>query len=197
MADNWNNGGPVREAERKSKRQGGSQGVPGFDIRQLIEERNWPALAGLALIGIGILYLVQNVLGLDFNIWSLALLGIGGWLMWDGWQSYEAHGRVWVENSRNRMTGGAVIALIGLFAILDLSGWGFFLVLVGGYLAWNAWRNYEQNGRVWNPRDRNRMWAGAIMVGIGVFGLINLWSTWPLLLIVVGAVVLYRQFGNR
>lgn len=188
---------PVYESKTKRNGTGGRSSLPDINITQLIEERNWAALGGLALVAIGILYLVQDILGMDFNLWSLAMLGIGGWLMADAWQRYDRAGRNWVGNSRNRMIGGAVIALIGLFAILDMSGWGFFLLAIGGLLMFDAWQKYDRAGRVWVGNTRSRMIGGGAAALIGAFGLLHTWSTWPLILIIVGVAMLYGHIGGK
>jgi hypothetical protein len=171
--------------------------LPGINIQELIAERNWVALGGLALIALGVLYMVQDVLGIDFNLWSVALVGLGGWLMIDGWQSYQDHHRTWVGASRNRVVAGAVIALVGLVSVLDISGWTLFLLVIAGVLGYDARQKYEANGRVWTEPARTRMIAAAVIGVIGLFGLLNLWSTWPLLLIVLGAVMLFGRGRRR
>ncbi|MBN1679549.1 MAG: hypothetical protein JW966_04605 [Anaerolineae bacterium] len=200
-----NNGPGVREAERlpgRKKKTMGSNGhsnsgsIPGINVRELIEERNWTALAGLALIGIGVLYLLQDMLGLHLELWSMVMVILGGWLMWDGWQTYTGNERTWSERSRSRMIGGGVIALIGAFAVLDLSGWGLFLLVLAGWLAYDTWQKYQAAGRIWTERSRNRMVAVGVMTLVALFGLIDMWSAWPVLLIGIGTAMLLARSGR-
>jgi hypothetical protein len=95
------------------------------------------------------------------------------------------------------MAGGAVIALVGLLTVLDLGGWGWPLVAIGGWLIYDARKKYEQNGRVWIEPARSRMIFGVVIVVIGLFGFIHLLSTWPLVLIVLGAAMLFGLIGGK
>jgi hypothetical protein len=171
--------------------------LPDINIRELVEERNWTALAGLGLIVVGILYIVGDFFGLDFHLWNIILLGIGGALMLDSWSKYQDHGRTWTEQSRSRMTGGAVITVVGLLSIFNLSGWGWALVALGGWLIYDARKKYEQHGRVWVEPARSRMIFGVIIVVIGLFGFIHLLSTWPLVLIILGGAMLFGLIGGK
>ena len=179
------------------KRKPDSRPLPGLDIRELVAERNWTALAGLGLIGVGILYLLQGWIGIDLNLWSLAMVGIGGWLMFDGYQKYAAAGQTWVGTSRNRLMAGAVVASIGLVSILNLSWWGLMLLGVGGWLAYDTWQKVEAAGGVWTDHARNRMGAAAVIGAVGLFGFFNLGGAWSVILIAIGAAMLWRHFGKR
>lgn len=182
MTQNYNASGPRN-----------NRPIPGINLRELIEERNWAALAGLGLIVVGFLYLFGDILNLDFNLWSIALLGIGGWLAYDGWTEYNQAGRLWTERSRNRIAGGAVIAFIGAISIFEMSGWTWFLLIIGGVLLYDAYQRYQRAGRVWTERSRTRLYGGIALVVIGLFGLINLWVAWPLILIGIGVALLFRR----
>lgn len=171
--------------------------LPDINIRELVQERNWTALAGLGLIVVGILYIVGSFFGLDFDLWNIILLGIGGALMLDAWSKYQDHGRTWTEQSRSRMTGGAVITAVGLLSIFDLSGWSWPLLLLGGWLIYDARKKYEQNGRMWIEPARGRMIFGVIIVVIGLFGFTHLLSTWPLVLIILGGAMLFGLIGGK
>jgi hypothetical protein len=211
MSDEYPNSGPTtNEAEpiygEKAGRANGANGrkrkpdsspLPGLDIRELVEERNWTALAGLGLIGVGILYLLQGWIGIDLNLWSLAMVGIGGWLMFDGYQKYTTAGQTWVGTSRNRLMAGAIVASIGLVSILNLSWWGLMLLAVGGWLGYDTWQKVEAAGGVWTDRARNRMGAAAVIGAIGVFGFFNLGGAWSVILIAIGAAMLWRHFGRK
>lgn len=211
MSDEYKNSGPAAyEAEpipgEKAKRANGTAGrkrkpdtrpVPGLDIRELLEEHNWTALAGLGLLGVGILYLLQGWIGIDLNLWSLATLGIGGWLIVNGYQQYTAAGQVWVGASRNRVLAGSIVAAIGLVSILDLSWWGLLLLGVGGWLGYDTWQKVEAAGGVWTNHARNRIGAAVVIGAIGLFGFFNLGGAWSVILIVIGAAMLWRHFGKN
>ncbi|MBN1565348.1 MAG: PrgI family protein [Anaerolineae bacterium] len=200
--------GPSDDA--KTKRNGAKNGhnprqakngadpLPGISLRELYAERNWMALGGLALIGVGALYLLGDLMGMSFSLWALSLLAIGGWLAYDGWHQYQAAGQQWVDNSRNRVLGGGVIMLVGLMGTLQLNWWGLLLLGVAGWLGYDTWQTVEQTGGEWSPRSRNRAWAAGAIGLVGLFGLVNLGSAWSWLLVIAGGIMIYRHMqGHR
>ncbi len=178
-------------------RKAGEPRVPGINLRELIEDRNWTALAGLGLLAVGVLYAIDRWLGLDFNLWTLLLIVLGGWLFLDGWRQYEAAGRVWVERARNRVTAGGAIAVLGVLGLFDLNTWAWLLLILAGWLAYDTWRRYEANNRVLTQTARNRLMAAAALVVLGLLGSLNWWSMWPLLLIALGVALLSGVIGGR
>jgi len=204
MAEDYNGSGPVTaEADpRTAHARGNGAGqrddhpLPGINISELVAERNWTALAGLGLIGVGILYVLQDALDIQFNLWSLLLLLIGGGLMVDAWRTYDTAGNTWVENTRNRMIGGALIALVGLVGIMDFGWWGLMLLVIAGWLGYDSYQRYESAGRVWTDSTRNRAIGAAAIGAIGLFGFLNLGGAW-LLLIIIGGAMLYRRYNRR
>lgn len=200
MSDDYHTA--TREADSKTERRNGThkskrQPIPGVNLRELYEERNWSALAGLGLMGLGVLYLVEGVMGISFNLWSILLVGVGGWLLIDTWQRYESAGRVWAGNDRNRMLIGGSLALIGLVSIFNLNWWGLFLLGMGGWLGYDTWQKHEALGKVWTEHNRNRMGVAVVIGVIGLFGLFNMGSTWAIILIAIGGFMLYRHFNDR
>ncbi|HVO70093.1 MAG TPA: hypothetical protein VMT24_08610 [Aggregatilineaceae bacterium] len=167
--------------------------LPGISFRELYEERNWTALVGLGLIAIGVLYLFQGWLSIHLNLWSLALLGVGGWLVVDAWKRYTTAGQVWVENTRTRLMVGGVAALLGLMGLLDVNWASLLLMGAGGWLGFDTWQKYEANGRVWTDRTRNRMFVAAALGVLGLFSVLHLGSSWPVVLIIIGAAMVYRR----
>lgn len=190
MADNGNSNGP----RKKKKRADGP--IPGIDLQALIQERNWAALAGLGLIGLALLILVQRALGVDFNLWSLLLLGIGGWIVYDTVQIYEQQNRTWTDHVRNRILAGGLIVLVGLMGMLSINWWGLLLLVVGGWLGVDTYQKTESQGGVWTQTLRNRMLAAVIIGGLGAMAFFNLGSAWSLILIVIGGYMLCRHFGK-
>lgn len=214
MSENLNNTPPERDqatprviegkptARRNGSRNGdngsrSSTGIPGINPRELYEERNWPALAGLGLIGLGFLYLVQDVFDLHFNLWGIILLGIGGFLVADAWQKYDASGRTWTGIARNRLTGGAVIMAIGLLGTFQWDWWAVMLLGLAGWLGYDTWQKYEANGRVWTETMRNRATATAIIGILGLFGMLSSWSIWPLFIIAMGVALVFGVIGQK
>ncbi len=192
MTENRESNGP-----RKTKRKRASGGrVPGLDLRELIQERNWAALAGLGLIGLALLMIVQRSLGLSFNLWSLLLLGIGGWIVYDTLQIFRQQGRTWTAHTRNRMLAGGLVVLIALMGMLAINWWGLLLLVVGGWLGFDTFQKVEARGGVWTQTLRNRMLAGVVIGGLGALAFFSLGSAWSVILIVIGGFMLCRHFGK-
>lgn len=189
MNDNGTTNGP-----QKPKRETDSRPVPGLDVRELIAERNWAALAGLGLIGVALLHLLAGALDMDFNLWSLLLLGIGGWLGFDAYRTYEQQNRTWAGNTRNRLLAGGLIALIGLMGLFDINWWGLMLIAVGGWLGYDTYQKAEATG-AWTGHLRNRAWAAGLIGGLGLLGFIGIGTVWAVILIAIGGYMLYRHFN--
>ena len=180
------------------QRANGSQAdpIPGIDVRELVEEGNWLALGGLVLVGLGVLHLLGSIFAFSFNLWGVMLLGVGGWLVYDAWQKYENNNQTWVENTRNRMLAGAIVLLVGAMGLFDFSLWGATLLCVAGWLGYEGWQRYEHDNQVWTDYSRHRVITAVVLGIIGLFGLINVGSALPLILIVIGAVMLYRHLNG-
>lgn len=194
MGLNDKHNGPVSDPRKPKLNE---QRVPGFDLRELVEERNWTALVGLGLLAIGVLYVVDSWLGLDFQLWSLLLIALGGGLALDGWRDYKAAGRTWEDRSRNRIFAGVLVTALGLFGLFELNSWGWLLIILAGWLAYDTWQRYIAAGRMMTPTVRNRFLGAGIMAALGLFGSLNWWSAWPLLLIVLGIALLSGMIGER
>lgn len=163
-----------------------SRPVPPLSLRALVEERNWTALVGLALIGAGLLVFVGDVLHLHLRLWALLLLGLGGWLAADSWSRYERAGRVWDDTARSRALFGGVTVLVGLLSLFNLNWCGLLLIAFGGKLGHDTWRRFTSGGRVWTAGLRRRAFLALIVGGIGLLSLFGLGSAAPLLLILIG-----------
>ncbi|MBP8972345.1 MAG: hypothetical protein KBH93_00605 [Anaerolineae bacterium] len=170
--------------------------VPPLSLRALVEERNWTALVGLGLIGVGLLIFLQDVLHLHLRLWALLLLGVGGWLAADGWSRYERAGRVWDDTARSRALFGVVTALVGFIGLFDLNWWGLLLIAFGGKLGHDTWRRYASGGRRWTAGLRRRAFLALLVGGIGLLSFFSLGSAGPLLLILVG-VGLFIERASR
>lgn len=179
------------------RRKLNEQRVPGINVRELIEDRNWTALAGLGLIAVAILVALDGWLGLDFEVWNLLLVVLGGALALDGWRSYEAAGRTWSERSRTRTAVGGIIVALGVLGLFELDLWSWMLLILAGWLAYDTWQRYERNGRVVTQLIRNRWIAAGVLAALGLLGAMSWWSMWPLLLIALGVALLTGMVGNR
>jgi len=189
----------AKRAKRKHGAAPDLRPVPPVSVRALVEERNWTALAGLALLGTGVLILLQDVLGLHLrlNLWALMLLGLGGWLIMDGWQRHERASHTWDDIARRRVQFGALIAAIGLLGILELNWWSLLLVVIGARLGIDTWRQVEAAGHVWTRRQRHKMLFAVVVGGLGLLTLMNLGSAGPLLLILIGGGLLIERASTH
>ena len=169
--------------------------VPPLSLRELLEERNWTALAGLALVGIGVLVLLQDALEAHLSLWALLLVGLGGWLAADGWNSYQRAG-AWDSRSRNRVWFGTLMALVGVIGLLDLNWWGLLLLVIGARYGQQTWRRYQRGGRVWTTGLRRRAFLAIVVSAIGLFSFLHLGSAGPLLLVILGAGLFLERVGR-
>jgi hypothetical protein len=124
----------TRRKSNGAKRKHTGDPLPGLNVHELIEERNWMALAGLGLIGVGLLYVVFHVLNITFALWAWIMVAGGAWMFLDAWQDYDAAGRIWTGKTRNRAMFGLFIGLIGLFNALRIDWGGLLLLGAGGWL---------------------------------------------------------------
>jgi hypothetical protein len=193
MSDPYKAEAKPKRKTNGTKRKHSADPLPGLNIHELVEERNWTALAGLGLIGLGLLYIVLDVLNIHFVLWAWLLLAAGGWLTFDAWQKYNDSGRLWTSTTRNRMMVGVLVALIGLLNALQIDWSGLLLLGAGGWLGYDTWQKYDSVGRVWTQSTRNRMFVAGALILFGLISFIPSWSTWPVLIIVIGVVMLYRH----
>jgi hypothetical protein len=199
------NSAPPARPETRQRSNGHSNGpplardsrpVPPLSLRALVEERNWTALIGLGLIGIGLLVFVGDVLHLHLRLWALLLLGLGGWLAADGWSRYERAGRVWGDTARSRALFGAVTVLVGLLSLFNLNWCGLLLIALGGKLGHDTWERFTSGGRMWTAGLRRRAFLALIVGGIGLLSFFGLGNAAPLLLILIG-VGLFIERASR
>jgi hypothetical protein len=174
----------------------GGSGVPGFDLRTLYAERNWTALGGLLLFALGALWAIQHVLGLHLELWAVALGGIGFWLVLQSWTTVNGDLKRLDEPARNRLIVGASMVAIGVLSMIDINWWSLLLIGAGGWLGYTTWQKYEAAGRTWTRGRRDRLFVAAGLVILGLSSFISSGSAW-LLLIIVGAAMLYRWVGQR
>ncbi len=170
--------------------------VPAPNVPELIAERNWTALAGLALIALGALYALQHLFGLRLELWALLLVGIGGWLLYTAWQpndlsaqdtSHSVHTPL-----RTRAIVGAVLLSVGVMSIFSFNWWGLMVLGAGGWLAYDTRKRVDELGGVWTRDLRNRMFVAALLGYFGLSAFVPLGGLWWVVLL-VGGVVLYRR----
>lgn len=164
-------------------------------VSTLVAERHRTALAGLGLIAIGVLYALGDALDLAFSLWSLLPILAGSALMVDAWRTYDTAGYTWVETRRNEMIAGALIALIGLVALIGFGWWDVMLLVIAGWLAVDAWQRYRVAGNTGTASTRSRGATAAVIAAIGLVELLNLGGTWLLLIAIGGVVVLRHVMG--
>ena len=91
-------------------------------------------LGGMALILIGIVFLVQNFAGISFgNWWALFILIPALWSFWRAWTLYQKDRHI-TRSVANAVYGGLfpfTIAVIFLFNLDFGKLWPVFLIIVG------------------------------------------------------------------
>ena len=194
MNDSSQFSGPDSGRTKRKRTNGSLDGrpVPPVSIQALLDERNWTALAGLALLATGVLLAIGGLLGMSFNLWALGLAAVGGWIAASGWLRYQDAGQRWDDTSRNRAVFGGLTALVGLLGLLQFNAWSIILFGAGGWLAYDTWQRFENGGRVWTPTLRNRAIAAAVLGVIGLSSLIHVGGA-GLLLIVIGVALLFGR----
>ena len=165
--------------------------VPAPNVSDLIAERNWAALAGLALIALGVLYALQHLLGLRLDLWALLLMGIGGWLLYDAWQG--SSGSPWDDAAtRTRTLVGGVLLAVGALSVVAWNVWGLLVLGAGVALGYDTQKRVDALGGIWTRDLRNRMFVAGLLAFFGLSAFISLGGLWWLVLI-VGGVILYRR----
>jgi hypothetical protein len=118
-----------------TKPQTSDQGGPGVFI------------AAAILIGVGVVFLLQNLgYAIPGNWWALFLLIPAGFALGSAWKSYREHGRFGPGMAGSLITALVLIALTLVFLFdLDVNWdviWPAALIVIGlGVLARAYWRN--------------------------------------------------------
>jgi hypothetical protein len=92
---------------------------------------------------------------------------------------------------------GGLAALVGLLGLLDVNWAALLLMGAGGWLGYDTWQKYEANGRAWTDRTRNRMFVAVALGVLGLFSFLHLGSSWPVVLIIIGAAMVYRRVSRN
>ncbi len=165
--------------------------VPAPNVAELVAERNWAALAGLALMAVGALHALQRLVGWRVDWWALLLVGVGSWLAYTAWRPRPdaPHGGA---AARTRALVGVALAVGGAMQLLTLNWWGVLVFGSGAWLGYDTQRRAQALGGVWTRDLRNRMFVAALLAFFGLSAIFPLGGLWWLVL-VVGGVLLYRR----
>jgi hypothetical protein len=98
--------------------------------------------AGIALIVLGLVFLLSNVTGFHLdNWWALFILIPAAGSFSEAWRNYQRHGR-FTRSSRNSLLWGIIISLVAFTFLLDLDWgliWPVFLIIGGLGALMGAW----------------------------------------------------------
>lgn len=97
------------------------------------EHRGW--ILGLVLIGLGMLFLLNNFFNITLidNWWALFILIPAGANLNRAWSRYQAAGR-WTADARGSLVGGLLISAIAFIFLFNLSFglfWPVLLIILG------------------------------------------------------------------
>lgn len=92
-------------------------------------------IPGLILIGLGLVFLINNFFDVDFlnNWWALFILIPAVANLNKAWQRYREAGR-WTESAIGALTGGVLIGFVALIFLFELNWsifWPVLLIILG------------------------------------------------------------------
>jgi len=97
-------------------------------------DRNYGWMAGLAIIAVGVIFLVSNFTGYTLNNWWALFILIPGIVSFvNAWNAYRQDGR-WSKRARGGLIGGLIITFVAVIFLFNLDWgkvWPFFLILGG------------------------------------------------------------------
>lgn len=96
-------------------------------------DSNW--IPGLILIGLGLVFLLNNFFDIDFfdNWWALFILIPAVANLNNAWRQYREAGR-WNDAAIGSLTGGILIGFVALIFLFELSWsmfWPILLIILG------------------------------------------------------------------
>lgn len=101
------------------------------------KQRSGSVMGGLVLVGMGLVFLLQNLTGLELgHWWALFLLLPGVAALARGYGFYQAD-QGFSPRAAGSLIGGGVLTLLGTALLLEinLSGiWPLFLILLGAVI---------------------------------------------------------------
>lgn len=96
--------------------------------------RNTAWIGGVVLIVIGIVFLLQNISGINLgNWWALFILIPALGSLATAWRIYQTHGRL-TAAARGPLVGGFILLLVAVIFLFNLDWgkvWPLFLIIAG------------------------------------------------------------------
>ena len=96
--------------------------------------KNTAWIGGAVLIVIGVVFLLQNISGLNLgNWWALFILIPAVGSLATAWRLYQTHGRL-TSAVRGPLIGGFILLLVSAIFLFNLDWgkvWPFFLIIAG------------------------------------------------------------------
>ncbi len=97
-------------------------------------QRNSSWVGGLVLIGLGLVFLMQNLTGVQWgNWWAVFILIPAFWAFFEAYTQYQAEGH-WSQKALSIAIGGLVPLVIALAFLFNMDWgriWPLFLILAG------------------------------------------------------------------
>ena len=92
-------------------------------------------ILGLVLVGVGLFFLLGNVLPFEFlsNWWALFILIPAGFNLNRAWQIYRREGHM-TSKARGSLIGGLLIGAVGIILLFGLDWgkiWPVFIIIIG------------------------------------------------------------------
>ena len=143
MSDPQNTATPPPEDWRAMRRE------EKWQRRQGRREMRWgqgaPWIGGLILIGLGLMFLLQNFgVMLPHNWWAIFLLVPAAFAFSGAWSTYQNNGHEVTTRVRGALIGGAILTLLAItfFLGFDLGKfWPVILIVIGlAVLGGGNWR---------------------------------------------------------
>lgn len=99
-------------------------------------------ILGLVLVGVGLFFLLGNVLPFEFlsNWWALFILIPAAFNLNRAWQVYRREGHM-TSKARGSLIGGLLIGAVGLILLFGLDWskiWPVFIIIIGIGIVINA-----------------------------------------------------------
>ena len=106
---------------------------------------NGPWVGGLLLIGLGLVFLLQNFgFPLPHNWWAVVLLVPAAFAFSSAWSGYQKSGRQVTASVRGALVGGSILTALAIVFFLDVDlgkFWPVILIIIGvAVLTGGKWR---------------------------------------------------------
>jgi len=115
----------LKDAEKATYAEEKSRGVS-------CHRQDW--VPGVFLIGLGVVFLLNNLAGLHFhNWWALFIFIPAVSNLSRAWDKYRQHGR-FTRSARKALTGGLILSLVGSVFLFNWNWsfiWPLFLIIIG------------------------------------------------------------------